>query len=173
MLGALDELLAEKPFRDISVSDLARRARIGRQTFYRHFDSIGAMLELRLNAVLSGQMEWAAANAENLSPQEWSYKVHLFAFEQVASLPHIAHAILSGEAGKTALGSFQDQIIALRDALPAAPPPCGTAELQQFLPSFYAGAIVSVLLKWVESGCTPDAATMARFMAQMTGSQKA
>lgn len=167
-MGALDELLAEKPFSDISVSDLARRAQIGRQTFYRHFDSIGAMLEMRLSFVLSGQKEWASANADNLSPQEWSFQVHLFAFEQVATLPHIAHAILSGAAGKNALSSFQEQIISLRDALPHSAPHCGTPELQHFLPSYHAGAIVSVLLKWVECGCSPDAETMARFMVQMT-----
>ena len=168
LLGALDELLAEKPFSEISVSDLARRAGIGRQTFYRHFDSIGAMLEKRLGTVLLGQIEWACAHADNLSARELAFRIHLFAFEHVETLPHIAHAMLSGAAGQNALSSFMEQIIAMREALPKPPGTNVPPEAQDFIACYHAGSIVSVLLKWVEAGCTPDAVTMARFMAQMS-----
>jgi len=38
LLGALTELLAEKPFDDIRVTDLCERADIHRSTFYDHFE---------------------------------------------------------------------------------------------------------------------------------------
>ena len=33
------ELMGEKPFEKITVSDIVRRAEVGRASFYRHFDS--------------------------------------------------------------------------------------------------------------------------------------
>lgn len=41
---ALAELVQEKPFADISISDITRRAGIARVTFYQHFDSKEAAL---------------------------------------------------------------------------------------------------------------------------------
>ncbi|WP_286134948.1 TetR-like C-terminal domain-containing protein [Neptunicoccus cionae] len=129
------------------------------------------MLEKRLGTVLSGQIEWACANADSLSAQEMAFRIHLFAFEHVQSLPHIAHAMLSGAAGQNALSSFLEQIIAMREALPKPPETYGPPEVQHFVACYHAGSIVSVLLKWVEADCTPDATTMARFMAQMANKQ--
>lgn len=37
--SALTECLREKPFRDITVSDIQRASTVSRSTFYRHFDS--------------------------------------------------------------------------------------------------------------------------------------
>ena len=67
---ALDQMLEEKPFSDISVQDIAERATINRATFYAHFEDKYALLEdlVRTNyrAILSQTVPDGAADASSL-----------------------------------------------------------------------------------------------------------
>lgn len=161
---ALDELLAEKAFSEISVSDLARRANVGRQTFYRHFDSIGAMLEVRLRMDMAEQIELARAESD---PDAGLFIVTRLAFEKVADQPHIARAILSGEAGADALSSVRDQIVALWDGVTDDPRGDFPEGLHRYVATYHAGAICAILLEWIDAGCSPDPDTMARFVVEL------
>ncbi len=162
LFAALDDLLSEKPFSEITVSDLSRQAGIGRQTFYRHFDSIGAMLDMRFQ---KGKEEQLAIARQSLEDREdWELAIHRFAFERIAAEPHIARTILCGEAGPNALTNFRDQIIALHEIAPHNRFQATKPELQRFVAPFQSGAIVAVLLEWIDAGCTPDADTMSQFM---------
>lgn len=163
---ALDELLAEKEFKDITVTDLAQHAGIGRQTFYRHFDSTGAVLEQRFQLNLEEQ-RLIAKECKASSP-DWPLSVYRFAFERIAAEPHIAKLILSGEAGPSALSCFRDQITALNAIAPHDPYKGTPPKLQRFWTARQSGALVAVLLEWLEAGCAPSAATMSRFMVEGT-----
>lgn len=168
LFAALDQLLAEKPYAEISVTELCGRAGVGRQTFYRHFDGIDAMLRDRLDASLAGQIE-AATAAATAMPGDWLRQIALFAFEQVRQRPRASRLILSGAAGADALDLFRSQIMALwaaappNDALAAIP-----AELQPYVASFHAGAICAVLLHWIDNDCSPDAEAMSRLVASLS-----
>ncbi|MEO7916531.1 MAG: helix-turn-helix domain-containing protein, partial [Dokdonella sp.] len=49
---AFFELLVRRPYYRIRVSDITRKARVGRATFYAHFASKDALLEAELNRVV-------------------------------------------------------------------------------------------------------------------------
>ena len=161
---ALDQLLAERPYREISVSDLAQRAGIGRQTFYRHFPSIDAMLRERFDADLAEQMAIAQAGLEGDEFDEWILRLLDFAFGRVAKEPHIYRIILSGEGGSMALARYREQIGTFLSIAPprrAAQVLTGNAN-PDYVRAFYAGAISAMLLQWLENDCRPDVATMSR-----------
>ncbi len=168
LFSALDELLSEKPFREISVSDLARRADVGRQTFYRHFDSIGAMLNLRLQTGLADQIRSVQASTAQLEAEDRLRQACRFAFERVGAQPHIARAILSGEAGSDALAAFREQIIALWANAPSDPLVDVPPEFLGYTSTFYAGAMAAILLHWLDADCSPDADTMSRLVAVLS-----
>lgn len=52
LLGAVDRLLREKSFEDISVSELTKVAGISRMTFYRHYRNIIDVLNDQVTVVL-------------------------------------------------------------------------------------------------------------------------
>lgn len=164
----LDELLSEKPFSEISVSDLCRRAGVGRQTFYRHFDSIGSMLNLHLHATLEEQIRSIEASTSLEKGEDWLLQSARVAFKRVKEEPHIARAILSGEAGSNALASFRDQIIALWDHHPNHPLEGVPPEFVHYATAYYAGAMSAMLQHWLDAGCTPDADTMSRLVAVLS-----
>ncbi|MDO6585717.1 TetR/AcrR family transcriptional regulator [Salipiger sp. 1_MG-2023] len=166
LFSALDELLAEMPFGEISVSALAKRANVGRQTLYRHFDSMGAMVDARMQFGMAEQIELARSSQGDEA--DWMQQVALVACERVAAQPHISRAILSGEAGQDALASMRAQLVALRSDAPNDPLEHVPADLQGFVASFYAGAVAATLLHWIEAGCTPDAETMSGVIARLT-----
>ncbi len=162
LFDALGDLLTEKPFFEITVSDLSRKAGIGRQTFYRHFESIGDMLEVRFQQSKEEQLSIAKKSLED--GEDWRLAIHRFAFERVAAEPLIARTILCGEAGPNALTNFHDQIITLHRMAPHNQFEATAPELQRFVAPIHAGALVAVLLEWIDAGCAPDAQTMSQFL---------
>jgi AcrR family transcriptional regulator len=68
---ALSDLLAEKPFQDITVQDVADRATVNRVTFYAHFEDKYDLISAWIRDGFVGQLEAAlplssALSAENL-----------------------------------------------------------------------------------------------------------
>lgn len=52
--NALNELLAAKPLADVSVSELARQAKVSRATFYAHYDNVGDVFDQLVMKTLAG-----------------------------------------------------------------------------------------------------------------------
>ncbi|MGV2978923.1 TetR/AcrR family transcriptional regulator [Camelimonas sp. ID_303_24] len=156
---ALDALLGERPYGDITVTDLVQRASVGRQTFYRHFDSIDAMLEHRLSDDLAGQLAFAHKHAGVTTYSRWVEDVTAFAFARASQQRRLYRLILSGQAGSGALTLFAAQIGEMMNIASAQPGLLPEdPEESRFAQSFYAGAVGALMLEWLiaDSGRTPE-----------------
>ncbi len=51
---ALELLMHEKKYEDITITEIVNRAKVGRATFYRHFDTIDDVLRLKCDAKFAG-----------------------------------------------------------------------------------------------------------------------
>lgn len=156
---ALDALLGERAYGDITVTELVQRAGVGRQTFYRHFDGVDAMLEQRLSNDLAGQLAFANAHAGETPYVRWVQDVTAFAFARASQQRRLYRLILSGQAGSGALTLFAEQIGEMmqitempRGLLPEDP------KEARFAQSFYAGAVGALMLEWLiaDDGRTPE-----------------
>ena len=58
------EMMEERPFYKIKVSDLTNAAKIGRSTFYLHFDSIYDVVEKIEDGCICGLLEQSAASLQ-------------------------------------------------------------------------------------------------------------
>lgn len=156
---ALDALLGERPYGDITVTDLVQRASVGRQTFYRHFDSIDAMLEQRLSDDLAGQLAFAHEHAGVMPHARWVEDVTAFAFARASQQRRLYRLILSGQAGSGALTLFAAQIGEMMNIASAQPGLLPEdPEESRFAQSFYAGAVGALMLEWLiaDNGRTPE-----------------
>lgn len=172
LFAALDALLAETDAAAIRVSDLAARAGVGRQTFYRHFSGVDDMLRVRLLDDLADQRRLASELSGLDDEDERVRRIVEFAFERVADQPRVYQAILRGEGGASALSLFREQIGSfLADGPDAGAHDRGPASYEAYVASFHAGAIGAMLSHWLEAGREPDIATMGEFFLRMAKSQ--
>lgn len=168
LFTALDGMLGERSYAEMTIIDLVERAGVGRQTFYRHFDSIDAMLEERLRIDLDEQMTVATADMPDEEGWAWSARVAAFAFERAGQNPRLYRLILSGEAGNRSLHLFRAQIgkmLALAPTLPKSA--LEPDESSGFFASFYAGGISALLLSWLEADNPPSPARMGEVFVQL------
>ena len=56
MEEAFWEILAEKPYAQITVSEIAKRAQVNKNAFYYHFDGLGALAAQALDNMLPREM---------------------------------------------------------------------------------------------------------------------
>ena len=56
MEEAFWEILAEKPYAQITVSEIAKRAQVNKNAFYYHFDGLGALAAQALDSMLPREM---------------------------------------------------------------------------------------------------------------------
>ncbi len=68
ILGAFDELLAQKGFESISVQDVTDKAQINRATFYAHFPDKYALLDRSISQMFMQEIEKRTLNACHYSP---------------------------------------------------------------------------------------------------------
>lgn len=134
---SLKSLMREKEFGKISVSDIALRCGINRQTFYYHFVDKYDLL----NWIY--YYELFADAVEGLEASNWSEKFLelLKAMERDGSF--YQHALrINGE------GAFSDYLFLIMKQLIAALMP----ELEEFGCDFYAYGIVGVIVRWATDG---------------------
>ncbi len=70
LYSALAELMREKPYSKITVTDLVEKAQLGRTTFYRNFDEIDDILRMRCDQVFDELIAYIATyRKEDYSPE--------------------------------------------------------------------------------------------------------
>lgn len=88
------ELLTERPYRDIAVGVLSKRARVNHNTFYYYFDNLTSMTETMVARTLSPELPRflvSAMTTEDLDiTKPWEYPWFQAAFQRLCLLvgPH-------------------------------------------------------------------------------------
>lgn len=71
LLAAFKELLAEKPFEQITVNELCERARTRRATFYKHFADKYEFMDFMMRQMRSDLMQNAASRFQSSTPKDY------------------------------------------------------------------------------------------------------
>lgn len=130
------ELMNEKPFEEITVSDIVRRAGVGRASFYRHFDSKEAVVRYHMARLLK---EWgrefeAIGKPEELGP---SLLRHFYGHRNFYLLIHrccMSHYLFE----------------AIREAMELD----NKSEQEVYPLSWFAGGLYGIVDEWMRRGMT-------------------
>lgn len=71
LLAAFKELLAEKPFEQITVNELCERARTRRATFYKHFADKYEFMDYMMRQMRSELVQNAAGKFQSTEPKDY------------------------------------------------------------------------------------------------------
>jgi AcrR family transcriptional regulator len=75
LLDTLLELIENKDYSGITITELTEKADIARQTFYRNYDSMDDILLSRMNEILEEYLEKVQKNLETKKDQNWDFEV--------------------------------------------------------------------------------------------------
>jgi len=98
LLSALEDLLHEKDFADIGVTEIAAKAKVSAATIYRRFDSKKGFIPVLFDLYIKRLEEWSVSpNArlelENCSLRQALYQIVRVGWQQLQAQAHIMRAV--------------------------------------------------------------------------------
>lgn len=107
LTNSLRELIVEKGYEQITVQEVLKRARVGRSTFYAHFESIEHLLPCEDNF---REMLSQPSTLNINSPVQINF---LLLYEHVAENHFLAKAILSSRGGPIITGHLKNVLVSM------------------------------------------------------------
>jgi AcrR family transcriptional regulator len=101
---ALLDLIAEKPYAEITVEDITERADVARATFYAHYRDKPTLLHEASRELVEGLTEMAGSVAGRSAVYDGSAVIATF--EHAGAYPQLYRLILTGEGGATIRGEL-------------------------------------------------------------------
>lgn len=166
MHQALFELLEIKDFRDISISEICRKARVNRSTFYAHYENLSDLLEETEERLMSHFFNrfYAKQTTNGLS---LSKENHLFATTEYIR-PYLEYVKENRKLFTTYLKHAKefrvDKIYRhlLKEVFAPALKERGIDNeiLMSYLAKYYLSGIHAITMNWVERDCIDEINTV-------------
>lgn len=155
---ALFQLILERDYDGISVSDIADAANVGRSTFYAHFTDKDDLLRSgpgHLRDLLLREHDSAIAGEDRA---DWrSLGFINFMTAHIKEREQLYRALMRGRAGPIVLDKVRQYICEiLRSELSSANASTSKAPASEIAVQFVAGAYMSVLSWWLDRGTKED-----------------
>lgn len=144
IISAFMDLMSEKPFIDITVTDVVKKAGVARASFYRNFSSTSDILDTVLNRAVSEFKENALPVLGSQDERQW--RAFLFRYIYFANDRH--HKLVLSKTYNISLLLYRagDVIHELSLSFPSAD------TMQKYRISSRMGVINNVILHWIDSG---------------------
>lgn len=163
---ALMAELAERPFAEITVTDICDRAMVHRTTFYKHYDDKYALLEQGMRRMIDALM----ADEEHLPPSAFSadhpppYFVRLY--EQAAHHRQFYKLMVCGEGNAQFQRLVKEYIARVAADHPRASPTAKPhlAVAAEMHAHYVAGATLSLLAWWLDHDMPFSPLRMAQYL---------
>lgn len=149
---AFDELMLEKAYDNITVSEICERSTVRRGTFYKHFEDKDALMRYHLNTITESFLEQAkeADGVDELETYASYMQTLLVAY--IERHPVISRYVLRKNAPVGVLDMMVDQVADGIVARVAALQESGRAICDidaAFIGTFYAGGMTHMLRLWL------------------------
>ncbi|MGB8214804.1 MAG: TetR/AcrR family transcriptional regulator [Anaerolineales bacterium] len=163
---ALLQLMKEKPFRDIQITEIADRAQVARPTFYLHYRSKEELLLSQVDVVFAEFLEElshaiAAGNDDRLK-----YSILMFQYweRNAETLRTVMQAALHEEF-RERLRKYFSLVVSQLTTLDGTPKP--DEQTAEFIVDFESGGAYQLLTKWIERGMPYSAGQMGSLFYQL------
>lgn len=157
LAASLKELLGQKPFHKITISDITEQCGVNRMTFYYHFHDIYDLAQWAF------QEEAAALLDGSLSAEKWEDWFLSFLKELQRNRPQIVNICRSLRREELERRMCEVAEQALRPVLDQELGDCPVPEEDWgFVVHFYTYALVAILLEWIEDGMKTEPEVLAR-----------
>ncbi len=146
IMGAFLKLLKEKPFDDITLTEIAHNAGVARMTLYRHFKTKEQILIYR--AEMQTELFKLKLQEESLALEELIN--HFFIFYKELPLSHLIHS------DKQINSIFQPYILEIRLSFYTRLKLLNYTNFDDYAFTFLLGGFNALLHNWCDNGCKED-----------------
>ena len=166
LLGdTLVELMSEKPFDKITVSELTKRCGVNRQTFYYHFETIIDLFEWKLAQEAGPLLEQFKEN-----PLEWNLAIQqilYFMKENSAAVLCALHSIENQQIRAFFISYFSQSFSGFFDYI------CQGLDIDQefkdFMIKLHITSATALALQWLESGMKESPEQLTEWLSIYAG----
>lgn len=155
LVRAFDELLAEKPLQDISVSEICERSTVRRGTFYRHFEDKHDFFKYYLTTITDQFLQQLSEGQKMEDLFEYASHMHRSFVNLVAGNRALRKNYFSDVATAETIDLIVNQVadgIVERIKTHCAREGITPAASPEFIGLFYSGGLVQTLRWWVSEG---------------------
>jgi AcrR family transcriptional regulator len=164
---ALHELLSDQDYDAITVDEICARGAIGRSTFYTHFKNKD---DLKRSAIDHLHAELQCAQSAGSSHQPFAFSRALFkhAKEHVRDYQVLGR----GRGSRVVLAKIKQivtQVVSEEISKLSDRGPCDAHDaIMELETAYVAGALMSLLTRWLSHGAQTDVAVIDRVFVEMT-----
>jgi AcrR family transcriptional regulator len=170
MKTALLELINEKSYEKISVTDITDRAGLSRPTFYLHYSSKDEILMDHLDTIFDPIMEEFHELRQNIEIDQPGSIAMTKMFEGIFDQIDIFRTVWQAGAEKLLIQRmYQRNLIYLKDLAQRCEMEI-TPEILELSAHFMAGAFVGIIINWLQEECPHPPEKMGEFITEATRS---
>jgi AcrR family transcriptional regulator len=155
---ALVDLTLKRGWDEVSVLDVCEHADVGRSTFYLHFADKEDLLLSGFDELHEGLAATAGA------PGTFAFVAPLF--EHASQNTKIMRAVAGRKSGQSVQKRFRDVTLELIEAELVAL--SIGAEVRPHLARYLSGALIELMVGWLEAPASANAASLATLFARLT-----
>ena len=166
IFDALDVLIDQKNYQDITVSELVDQAQVGRATFYRNFDNIEDVLRFKCDQVFDDLFNFFVQQHKQTNPSDGKFPflkpiLQYFYFDSrvIELLIQANKTYLLQSAFRKRLSSLISNPANISD-IPAV--------YQEYLKEIYSSTATNILLHWIRTGKNESPEELAESIKAIT-----
>jgi len=168
MRTALLELISEKGYKKITITDITDRAGLSRPTFYLHYKSKDEILVDYLVAIFDGIMKEFHELRQNTKIEDPGYLVGVRLFEEILKHIDAFETMLAAGAERLLLQQmYHGNLDYLRDLAERCEMDI-TINVLELSAQFLAGAFVGIIINWIQSENPDSPERMGKFYREIT-----
>jgi AcrR family transcriptional regulator len=166
LYDALLQLMKEKPFRDIQITEIADRAQVARPTFYLHYHSKEELLFSQVDVVFAEFLNELSETIANGNYDRQKYSILIFQYweRNADTLRTVIQADLHEEFRERLRKYFYLAISQLTTRDGAYKPDEQTSE---FIIDFESGGAYQLMTRWITRGMPYSAEQMGSLFYQL------
>jgi AcrR family transcriptional regulator len=166
LYGALLELMKEKPFREIQITEIADRAQVARPTFYLHYSSKEELLLSQVDVVFAEFLEELSRSIAAGNYDRLKYSVLIFQYweRNAETLRMVMQANLHEEFRELQRKYFS---LAISQLTPTNEDATANELTKEFINDFESGGAYQLLRQWIKRGMPYSAEQMGSLFYQL------
>lgn len=162
---ALILLLEEKPFSEITITDIQNKSTVGRSTFYRNFDQISDVLAQKCDAEFENLFfSYISSSKTNKHSLDDRFAFMRYFFEYWKERSQIIEILIKIERiGILYQSLIEKSVILTYEMLPSVDT---TSDDYKYFISMRAGLIIGFLITWIKEGKTRSAEDLLKILIE-------